>query len=234
MIKQNAEYDWTPSAELLAAYADGELDEEGPQAALCRRIESWLARNPEMARTLDAHRRITEWCRDTAAEDPGPVAWASVMGRLRLAVGSGQGRRWTSLPWLAAAGGTAAACLVVAVTLVSWLGKRDTAYPHNLMSLAQPQPRALREDAEPDVLPVATASEVEVLSVKGEDTTTLVVGELPVEGPLPLLQTNEVTFTRIEPARDNMVPEVRRAGHTTFVWAPLDAEREDLEEPNWE
>ena len=232
MTRPNAEDDWAPSAALLAAYADGELDEEGPQASLCRRIERWLARNPEKARTIEAHRQICEWYRETAAEDPGPAAWAPVMARLRLPV-AGQRQRWPRIAWLAAAA-TAAACLVVATTLLSRPGKQDTALPGKQATVAQAHPAVLTEDPDPEVFPVATASEVEILSVKGEDTTTLVVGELPVEGPLPLLGANEVTFTRIEPARDNMVPEVRRAGRTTVVWAPLDVEREDPEEPNWE
>jgi hypothetical protein len=55
---------------------------------------------------------------------------------------------------------------------------------------------------------------------------------LPVRGALVLLQPGEITLTSVEPTPDNMVPEVRTSGRAPMIWAPVDAEREDPEEPN--
>jgi hypothetical protein len=231
MSEANAEDGWTPRPELLAAYADGELADEGPQAALYRRLEAWLAAHPEMAYEIEGNRRLTDWFRATIANDPGTAAWAPVLARLRglRLVPTRPKPRWIRVAWIGAAG---AACVWLAFALLYRPGQENIAGPGTQEITARSRPAAVLEEAEPEVFPVATAAEVEILSVKGEDTTTVVVGELPVEGSLPLLQVNEVTLTHVEPARDNMVPEVRRCGSTTFIWAPLDAERDDLEEPN--
>jgi len=68
---------------------------------------------------------------------------------------------------------------------------------------------------------VAAAHEVEILNVDGADTPTLVVGELPVQGPLVLAAPGEVTVTSVQPAaRDNMVPEVNVQGpRRPMIWA---------------
>jgi hypothetical protein len=66
--------------------------------------------------------------------------------------------------------------------------------------------------------------EVEILRVEGADTGTLVVGALPVHGPLELADPGEVTVTSIEPdARDQMVPVIRSTGRP-MIWARLDSE----------
>src|SRR5262249_58485620 len=82
------------------------------------------------------------------------------------------------------------------------------------------QPR-VPEEVEP--FAVATGDEVEVLSIKGADTGTLVVGELPFSGPMVLVQVGEVEVQRVE-------REVRM-GSTgpPMVWTPLEGERNEPE-----
>jgi hypothetical protein len=84
-------------------------------------------------------------------------------------------------------------------------------------------PAAVAED---DVFPVATASEVTILRVEGSDTETLVVGTLPVHGPLELALPGEVSLTSVQPdAHDNMVPRVLLRGPSRpMIWARLDTE----------
>jgi hypothetical protein len=78
-------------------------------------------------------------------------------------------------------------------------------------------PRPVPAEVEP--FAVATADEVEVLSIKGADTSTLVVGELPFSGPMVLVQVGEVEVQRVE-------REVRMGSSgPPMVWAPLDRER---------
>jgi hypothetical protein len=234
MSEPLAEDGWTPRPELLAAYADGELPAEGPQAALHERIEAWLAKNPEVACDVETYRQVTERYRATAADDPGPAAWAPVLARLRalrLTPGPSR-RRWSRLGWLGAGGGMCAAAWWLALTL--WSHPVPQKASPDVPLASESSRVVVSEDTEPEVFPVATAAEIEILSVRGEDTGSVVIGELPVEGSLVLLEPSEVTLTHAEPARDNMVPEVRRCGRAACIWAPLDAEREDPEEGNWD
>jgi hypothetical protein len=70
---------------------------------------------------------------------------------------------------------------------------------------------------------VAAAHEVEIMNVEGADTQSLIVGELPVKGPLELAAPGEVTVTSVQPAaRDKMMPEVYVQGPgRPMIWATL-------------
>ncbi len=72
-----------------------------------------------------------------------------------------------------------------------------------------------------EVFPVATAAEIAILRVEGADTHTLVVGELPVHGPLVLAGPGEVALTSVQPdARDQMMPHIRLDGPgRPLIWA---------------
>jgi hypothetical protein len=72
------------------------------------------------------------------------------------------------------------------------------------------------------VLAAATSQEVEILRVNGADTDVLVVGELPAQGPMLLAKAGDVTQVSVDPAADNMKPEVRVKGpDAPMIWAPL-------------
>jgi hypothetical protein len=231
MTPHKGEPGWIPSPELLAAYADGELDGDDRCGAVRRRLEAWLAEYPDAAAALDAQRRVAEWFRATATPDPPEAAWTAMAAKLHaLPPGAGgrirPGRR---LAWLAALGATAAAGLWLALTLLAPSEDRQVAQHQPPKPLTRgvtpPSPDAV------EVLPVATAAEVEILSVQGEDTASVVVGELPVQGLLQLLQPGELTLTSVQPTPDRMVPEVRTSGRAPMIWAPVDDERGDPEEP---
>jgi anti-sigma factor RsiW len=215
MSGQNGQPRWAPSPELLAAYADGELAEDGPGAALFERVEAWLAIHPDAAEEVETQRCLSESCRARAADDPGEEAWTPVVARLqRLYFSRPRPRkRWA---WLALLGASAVACALLAL---AWNG-RQTREPVN------PPQIVATPETEDTVLLVATAAEVEILSVQGADTGSLVVGELPVDGSLVLLDADELLLTRVEPDRDDMVPGVLQEGSAPLIWAPTDAERE--------
>jgi hypothetical protein len=232
MIPYKGEEGWAPSPEVFAAYADGELDSAGPSAALRKQIEGWLVEHPEAAGTVEAQRQVTEWCQVTTAPDPGEPAWTAMAQRLRaLPLPPPQGRHWSRRAWLAVLGGTAAAALWLALSQL-WPLTRPGVVRNEHTPPGGELPRPPRAGQEADVFEVATAAEVEILSVQGDDTGTLVVGELPVQGALVLLQPGEVTLTSVQPARDNMVPEIRTGPTAPMIWAPLEAEQEDPEDAN--
>jgi hypothetical protein len=215
---------WAPSPELLAAYGDGELDGNGPCFAMRKRLEAWLADHPDAAASIEGQRRLAEWFRATSPPEPTGTAWAAVSARVQRLARPRSASTRARRVWLGVLGATAAAGLWLA------LGLLPTNHQHKLPGTAAP---GLSGDLA-EAFAVATAAEVEILSVQGEDTASLPVGELPVQGSLVLLEPGEVTLTSVEPTQDNMVPAVRTGGNAPVIWAPVDAERVDPEELNQE
>jgi hypothetical protein len=221
---------WTPSRELLAAFADGEL-ETPSQARLCREIEDWLARHPEAAAELDAQHELRQLMAATTPVEPPPAAWLRVWWRV-LRAPPPRRRRLTPGLWVA---GLLAGCAAAVVAAILLLGpgrdqspvvqhERDSPpvksaperplvpkLPGDSVVVTSPQAKA------GDVLEVATSEEVEIMRVAGADTDTLVIGQLPLVGPIILLQPHEVDLRA--PANDPARPEVR--GSLPMIWTPL-------------
>jgi anti-sigma factor RsiW len=204
--------DWTPDPQLLAAYTDGELEGREALRDLRGRVEAWLDRHPEARAELAALRRLRHLWRETTPPEPPAEAWQRVLDavardRAAPAPAPARGRA----RWPLVTGAAAAAC----VALLLWWASRPDTPPGN--------PAGPAVEA---VLPLAAADEVQILRVEGADTGTLVVGVLPVHGPLELVEPGEVTFTSVQPdAGDNMMPHVRtQAPHRPMIWAPVVAD----------
>jgi hypothetical protein len=201
---------WAPSPELLAAYFDGEFEGRDELAPLRRRLEDWLAAKESARAELANYRRLSRLWLETTPADPGPAAWQDVQDRLESCLAGSHslpGPKSNRPPWRARvllAG--AAAVLVAAFVFTN------------------------RANAPEDegVFPVASESEVVILHVEGADTGTLVVGELPLRGPLVLAGPGDVTLTSVQPAqRDNMVPEVHVDGSgRPIIWARAESEED--------
>jgi hypothetical protein len=204
-------HDWSPEPELLSAYGDGEL---GDRPELAQRVEAWLAAHPEAHADLEAQQRLRELWHDTAPADPGAERWQPMLTRLhqaRTAAPPAPRSAWPRLVALAAL--AAAAC----VTLLIWTAAQQPGAPVGPILLPE-------EIAEGEILPVATADEVVVLRIEGDDTGTLVVGQLPLSGPMVLAETGEIEQISSEPdARDQMIPQFRLRGRP-MIWARLDTD----------
>jgi anti-sigma factor RsiW len=200
---------WRPAPELLSAYFDGELTGRPDLDALRGRIQDWLRRNPEASAELADYRQLDRLWQETAPGDPGATAWRQREAHLQRAA-----RSFPARPRRPAAGAWAAALLATAaaVALVCWTGIQPVPSPV--------QPALVRAD-DVEVFPVATADEIAILHVAGADTKTVIVGELPVFGPLELAGPGEVALTSVQPdARDNMMPHVRMGdAHRPMIWA---------------
>jgi anti-sigma factor RsiW len=213
---------WEPSPELLAAYFDGELDARDDAAVLRERLEAWLRRHPEAREELAAYRRLARLWHQTTPPEPSPETWQDVRARLHPAPQARPRRPIAVRRWAAAL--TAAAALV---GLVAWYWAGRGQVP-DVPSAQFAQPKAApAEDMTP--FPVATGDEVTILRVEGADTGTLVVGQLPVYGPLELAGPGDVDLTSVQPdLRDNMVPHVRlQWPHRPMIWAKLETEDMD-------
>jgi hypothetical protein len=208
--------------EILAAYADGEFEGRDDLALLKQRVESWLKSHPEAHAELAQYRRLKQLWVETTPPEPTPAEWRAVLAAIEARRTAELEPRPRLSPWsprtwriVAAVAVPVAACLALAVV---W----SLRFSSNVKPIVTAPAHVLPESYE--VLSVATMDEVEILRVEGADTGTLVVGALPVHGPLELADPGEVTVTSIEPdARDQMVPVIRSAGRP-MIWARLDSE----------
>jgi anti-sigma factor RsiW len=211
--------DSTPRSwqQLLAAYADGELD-----AATRERVRNWLDEHPP------AHARIEEqWSLSAgnrpfwemiAPPEPDAATWARVWNRIEagLEPPTPAPRRRLRGPWwrrglavalLALPGAAAAAAAVVAC----------------LPSPPAPVASAPADDfGADDVFQVAAAGDVEILSIRDADVPQLVVGEPPFNSAMTLAGARDFQLKAMRPASDGMVPEVNMGGSDApLIHAPV-------------
>jgi anti-sigma factor RsiW len=210
-----------PDPREIAAYGDGELNSQ--LAPLRRKVEKWLASHPEAAEELDVQRRLAEVWLATTPSEPDDAVWNRVAARLAQvtrAAPSPQRRlkTWPVALWSAGLLSAAAAVVWIVLTFLPSRAGREIA-------VKQPAPPEPRVTVAIEVLEVATADEVEIVRVGGADTGTLVIGEPPVQGMLPLVERGEFVVTRLQPAHDNVLPEVRGAdpssGANPMIWTRL-------------
>jgi hypothetical protein len=199
---------WSPGPELLAAYFDGEFEGRDDLAELRQRLENWLAGSPSAQKELADYRHLKKLWHETAPAEPDPSAWAQIRAHLEACVQGPVSARPTSRKrsWRST---TLVAC-AASVMLALFIGSR------------------LAEGPDDAPFPVAAEHEVVILHVEGADTGTLVVGELPLKGPLELVGPGDMTVTSVQPAqRDNMVPEVHVAeSGRPIIWARADWEED--------
>jgi anti-sigma factor RsiW len=195
--------------EILAAYADGELEGRDDLALLKQRVEDWLSRHPEGSAELAEYRQLKQLWQQTTAAEPEPATWRRMFQEMQAKLHRPPPVRAT---WRRALGAAVALAACVAIGLSVWLAQ-------GIDRAVTEQRPPISADEEP--FSVAAAHEVEILNVDGADTSTLVIGEPPVKGPLELAAPGEVTVTSMQPAaRDSMIPEVRMQGPgRPMIWA---------------
>ncbi|HXG11820.1 MAG TPA: hypothetical protein VNK04_18840 [Gemmataceae bacterium] len=184
-----------PDPQELAAYVDGEL---APEA--CGRIEAWLAEHPEAAAEVEALRCLARLWQAAPPPEPSEAAWSRTAARIEAALTAAArarpGRRLRRAWGLAAL--AAAAAVVLAVILSRPAGVAPPPAP---------------EVVEP--LPVATADDIEIISMDPADARALVVGEPPVSGPLALLGPGEAAVDQVKSDMEGMAPYYSRDDSAT-------------------
>lgn len=202
---------WRPDPELLAAYIDGEFEGREDLQDLRHRLENWLSEHPEAQLELGEYRLLRSLWNQSTPADPSPGHWRKVLNNIQA------GRLVTvpqAPPWKKrlAPSALAVACgLVFLLVGLQW----------RTVPTANPPVVQIEE-----ILPVAQVEEVVILSVEGRDTGSLVVGQLPVQGALELLEPGEVVVTSLQPdTQDQMIPDVRViANQRPLIWARADFE----------
>jgi hypothetical protein len=205
--------------ELLAAYADGELDAEGRAA-----VERWLADHPEALPELHAQRELSPanaglWERAEPPE-PSAAAWAGVRRGIAEALDpagpASRGRsRWRAAAW--ALGGLAAAGVAAGVAWLAFgpVAPQEAPRFPNPGDVAKLPPVALPElgptprDATPSqpalvagfaVLPMATDDDVILERVPDAHAGWFPVGRHPLPPLLVLASTEEIALEEVDPS----------------------------------
>jgi hypothetical protein len=211
---------WTPSRELLAAFADGELDDRPHLAGLLRQVEGWLADHPEAYCELEAQLELTRLMAATTPAPPPLATWARVWSRIVTAPRMG-GSRWKV--WGIA--GLLSASAAAVVLAVLRFGPSEPTPPAPL-PMSQPDLTAKHDAPLPapalEVLEVATADEIEIVRVAGADTGSLVTVNLPLDRPIELVEPHEV---EVQPPANNAAGTEIRQG--PVVWTLPLRQRDD-------
>jgi hypothetical protein len=218
---------WTPSRELLAAFADGELEGLPHLGDLRRQIEDWLAVHPEACEELKVQSELTRLMRSTVPAEPLPAAWDPVWA------GVVKAPRPPSWPWKLTFGilgitTATAAAVVLAILLGSLQPPAPSAPGPGAKSgpAVQPAPQPVPQPAAVTPLEVVTADEVEIVRVAGNDTASLPVGRPPLTEPVVLLDRHEV---EVQPPTNNPArTEIRVGRGGPMVWTPLGDDDDEL------
>jgi hypothetical protein len=188
-----------PFPELLAAYADGELDAVGRA-----RVEEWLAAHPEAQSELEGQLRLSPrnrrlW-RASAPPKPSEASWAGVFGKVQDALDAppqpapvSAARRRSRFRYAFAAAAT-----VIAASIA--------------LFMARPEPGPIGPSDQPvpaDVFAVAAAADVDILSIDDRDSGVLVVGVPPLTGTVVLAGHGDVDLKHIDKASDGMLPKAQ-------------------------
>jgi hypothetical protein len=231
---------WKPTLEMLAAYADGELDCRPECTAYRLRLEAWLLENPKAFAELEAQRVVKKIMAETKPAEPTAAQWSGAWDEInKQPIAGGWGRikaRWLTV---AAALGSAAAVLIwfIAPLEQSGQGVGSAIVANGVLPEPGRAPREGRLDtgsaremavfqtaAVGDAivaLPVARADEVEIHQVSGSMSGLALVGRMPLAGPMMLLSPHEVEI-QSPPATDPGGTSLRiTPGSVPFMWTPL-------------
>jgi hypothetical protein len=206
--------DWR---QLLAAYADGELD-----VLKSAEVRTWLGEHPDGYSQLVEQRSLspsnTPFWDAVRPTMPDVATWATVWNRIdagldaptvRLRMRS-RGPWWRRglLAVIAATPFTAAAAAVVAIYV-----------PDRPVPVSS---TPLEESAADEVFQVAGAGDVEILSIRDADVPQLVVGEPPFNQAMLLVAAGDVRVDDVQPANDGMIPAMVVGGNDApLIFAPI-------------
>ncbi len=199
-----------PFPELLAAYADGELD-----AAARTRVEKWLAAHPAALTALETQRRLSprnrRFWRAIAAPNPVEANWARVFGRVQDALDApSRPARVTSRRWRAR-------YVVPAISAAAAV----------LLYLALPNggPAPIISPPAPPVQPFAMATDrdIDIISMDNRDAGTVVIGQRPLSGAVVLAAVGDVELKNVQKDTDGMMPKVQMNDGTNapMIIAPI-------------
>ena len=199
--------DGAPTRAELVALVDGRLD-----AIRTRQIELWLAVHPDDAAVVEEHRQVLCQVRDLAPPQPSESDWDQVWGRIDEALpASPETPARPRRRVLAVVAGIAALLLLTIPSHVS-----------------RPRPQGSVESTAAAPILLASADEVEIVSIDGADLGALLVGEPPLRRPLELAAVGDVELNFAEAGEQGWIPAMGGGELGTSMYVvPMPSEREE-------
>ncbi len=197
-----------PSPEEWAAYLDGAMGADERE-----RFEAYLASHPDAAAEADGCRRLTQLWQSTTPPEPAPEAWGATWGRIESALPARVPAWGAGRPFRVFLGMAAAAAVLGGVLLA----RPFTSAPGRLVGEI--------EDALNEPLPVASADEVNIISVRADDADA-VVAQPPVFGSFEVASRGDVQLEEAEPAQPGGKAPWMGGGPVPMIVAPASAATE--------
>jgi anti-sigma factor RsiW len=198
--------------ELLAAYADGELDPFDRA-----RVEDWLADHPEARCLLEDQESLapaSDVWPALGPPEPSDAEWTACLHGIEAAVRPPARRRWLPLVATLALSATAAAVLL-AVSALDRPAAPGTVEPDSVVVAAVEEP-----------YPMAGDDDVRIVSLPEAAADLLVVGQHPLKDAVVVLAvTGEVEFLGVGNDVAGRFPELPAdpgAEEAPLLWAPRD------------
>lgn len=175
-------------AERLAAYFEGTLPPQERQ-----QVGNWLADHPEVVEEVRALQQLSQAVRSSAPPEPPEDIWLGMRKRIGQELADTTTRQesserrksaWRAGWWAAAAAGFS--------LLALWPSWREKPID------------AVAESA----FPIASAEDVEIVSVDAAGARALLVGEPPLQKPLILMAAGDATLKSVEIVPAGQFPEV--------------------------
>jgi hypothetical protein len=200
MIGFNDRFRNRPFPELLAAYADGELDAAGRAY-----VEAWLAEHPEALAELESQRKLSRTNADlwqsSSPPSPGERSWSRLLVRVHTALTNRPAtaeptRRASRFRYGTAILATAAAALFVI----------------GLYRPGDPVPVVPSSDDDDTVLVLADPADIDIQSIQNVDTELLVIGQPPLAGQVVLAAAGDIQLEKVLKDTDGMMPAPMATG----------------------
>jgi len=186
-------------SELIGGQASAEEQSE---------VMDWLTRHPEESARLPDLQDLVRLCQQTSPAEPSKEAWndltAGVMAEMtNSAQRISQSRAESVNPktrdaqrWLRSGLLGAAAAAAIVLALVIRQEKTPDASLTGPLPLPDPNGEAQLDRGE---LPIIDSNDVDLVSMEGNDSTLLVVGNPPLSEALVLMKAGDVTIGETDP-----------------------------------
>lgn len=172
-------------------------------------LAAWLNKNPEDASHLEDLQDLVSLCRQFEPSYPSDEAWEPVLRGVVAGTGT------ASVSGAGASGGRETLRFYERAIRTSLMGAAAAAaFILAVLLPGHPPPTGIEPIPfiGPEGLPIVDANDVELMSMEGDDTRLLVVGNPPVSAPLVLVGHGDITiadeYTRrfqVSPGPDSLM-----------------------------
>jgi hypothetical protein len=181
-------------------------------------LKDWLAQHPEESARLHDLQDLVRLYQQSRPPEPSELAWSELSGGVLAKMSASAQeisrpgadtripRRHFPQRWLRSGFLGAAAAAAIVLALVLRQGKKSDVGPAGSIARSNPNAEAQPNRRNPDDLlalagdlSIIDPNDVDLVSMEGNDSTLLVVGNPPVSEALVLMKAGDVSVARVDP-----------------------------------